>query len=69
MLHLALGKLKATTSTKALWMRFMGVPKKFWSFKACRIYTHLSKGPSYFDLMTQPYGKFAAVQVLLKNHI
>ena len=47
----------------------MGVPKKIWSFKACRIYTHLSEGPSYFDLMTQPYRKFAAVHACCSSRM
>ena len=59
--HLALGKFLVTTSIKAIWKRYRGVPKKFWSFQDCRNYIHLSEGPSYFDLMTQPYRKFAAV--------
>ena len=61
MLYLTLGKLKVTTSTLAIWIRFRGVPKKFCSFQACRNYHHLSVGSSYFDLMTLPYRKFAAV--------
>ena len=33
MSHLALGKLKATTSTQAIWIRFRGVRKNFAHFK------------------------------------
>ena len=32
----------------------------------CRIYTHLCKGQNYFDLMTLPYRKFAAVMYFVK---
>ena len=42
----------------------MGGTKKIWSFEGCRIYHHLSVGPFYFDLMTQPYRKFAAVTIV-----
>ena len=60
--HLALGKLRVTTSTQAIWIRFRGVPKIFLLFQACRNYIHLSVGSSYFHLMTLPYRKFAAVK-------
>ena len=63
--HLALGKLKGPMSTKAMWLRFQGVPKKFWLYQYCGKYNHFSEGLSYFDLMTQPYRKFA--DVLKKN--
>ena len=38
-----------------------GYQSFFLSFQACRIYHHLSVGSSYFDLMTLPYWKIAAV--------
>ena len=61
MLHWALGKLRVTTSTQAIWIRFRGVQKNFWSFQACRSYIHVCVSSSYFDLMTLPYRKFADV--------
>ena len=61
MSHLALGKLKGPMSTKAMWLRFQGVPKKFWSYQYCGKYHHFSESLSYFHLMTQPFRKFTAV--------
>ena len=61
MLHLALGKLKATTSSKATWVRFLMVPKKIWPLQYCMICHHFSESLSYFHLMTLPYREFAAV--------
>ena len=57
MLHLVLGKLRVTTSSKATWVRFLVEPKNLY----CMICHHFSETPSYFHLMTIPYRKFAAV--------
>ena len=48
MSHLALGKLRVTTSSRATWA-------------TCMMCHHFSESPSYFHLMTIPYREFAVV--------
>ena len=62
MSHLALGKLRVTTSSRATWVRFLVVPKKNWSLQYCMICHHFSESISYFQLMTLPYKEFTAVK-------